>query len=143
MKFQYLRIQNFKSIRDMEITDIDNVLILIGKNSTGKTVVLDAIRALTGNYEITKEHFNKEEKNISIEARLQFEPDDYLLLHKQGLVSRYKRYDLWEKDFRSKLPSLQNDVLSFEMIANKNGQIRYSDGYKKNNLYIRQALPAI
>lgn len=143
MKFEYLRIQNFKSIRDMEITDIDNVLILIGKNSTGKTVVLDAIYALTGNYEIKKEHFNKDEKNISIEARLRFEADDYPLLHRQGLVSRYKRYDLWEKDFHAKLPSLKDDVLHFEMIVNKNGQVRYSDGYKKNNTYIRQALPAI
>ena len=31
MQLNRLRIQNFKSIRDMEIEDIENVLILVGK----------------------------------------------------------------------------------------------------------------
>lgn len=48
MRFTYLRIRHFKSIEDMEIKDIENALILVGKNNTGKTSVLDAIRLLTG-----------------------------------------------------------------------------------------------
>ena len=46
MQFTYLRIQNFKSIRDMEIKDIEAALILVGKNNTGKTSVLDAFSAV-------------------------------------------------------------------------------------------------
>lgn len=44
MQFTRIRIKNFKSIRDMEIRDIENALILVGKNNTGKTSVLDAVR---------------------------------------------------------------------------------------------------
>lgn len=47
MRIIDLRIKNFKSIRDMHIGGIENALILVGKNSTGKTAVLDAIRAAT------------------------------------------------------------------------------------------------
>ena len=50
MKIQSLVIKNFKSIRKLQIQDIENALILVGKNNTGKTVVLGAIRTVTGNY---------------------------------------------------------------------------------------------
>lgn len=52
MQITGLRIKNFKSIRDMRIENIENALILVGKNSTGKTSVLDAVRAVGGSYEI-------------------------------------------------------------------------------------------
>ena len=39
MQLTYLHIHNFKSIRDMEIRDIDRALILVGKNNTGKTSI--------------------------------------------------------------------------------------------------------
>ena len=45
MQIISVHIKNFKSIEDMEITDIENALILVGKNNTGKTGILDAIRA--------------------------------------------------------------------------------------------------
>lgn len=40
MQLTYLHIHNFKSIRDMEIRDLDRALILVGKNNTGKTSIL-------------------------------------------------------------------------------------------------------
>ena len=43
MKICGLEINNFKSIRHLKIENIDNAFILVGKNSTGKTAVLDAI----------------------------------------------------------------------------------------------------
>ena len=45
MQITSVHIRNFKSIREMEIHGIENALILVGKNNTGKTSVLDAIRA--------------------------------------------------------------------------------------------------
>ena len=44
MQITDLWIRNFKSIRDMHIENIENALILVGKNDTGKTAVLDAVR---------------------------------------------------------------------------------------------------
>ena len=49
MRLKELRIQNYKSISDLRMTDIENALILVGKNNTGKTAILDAIRVVTGN----------------------------------------------------------------------------------------------
>ena len=46
MRIEYLLIRNFKSIRELEINDIEDVLILVGRNNAGKSVVLDAIRAV-------------------------------------------------------------------------------------------------
>ena len=59
MKISSLCIDNFKSIRHLEIDNIDNALILVGKNSTGKTAVLDAVRAVAGMYEIRPENFSE------------------------------------------------------------------------------------
>ena len=59
MKITDLRIQNFKSIHDMYIPDIENALILVGQNNTGKTTVLDAIRAVGGEYRIGPEDFGE------------------------------------------------------------------------------------
>ena len=50
MRFSRIIIRNFKSIREMEIEEIGNALILVGKNNTGKTSVLDAVRMLGGSY---------------------------------------------------------------------------------------------
>ena len=51
MEIKYLSIKNFKSIRHMEISDIQNALILVGKNNTGKSSILHALRAVEGSYE--------------------------------------------------------------------------------------------
>lgn len=59
MQFTGLHIRNFKWIRDMKIQGIENALILVGKNNTGKTTILDAIRAVCGSYVVTDEDFNE------------------------------------------------------------------------------------
>ena len=52
MNICHLKIRNFKSIKELEIRDMEQAMILVGRNSAGKTVVLDAILAVTGNYTI-------------------------------------------------------------------------------------------
>ena len=39
-EFLLYLVKNFKSIRNMYIKEIENALILVGKNNTGKTAVL-------------------------------------------------------------------------------------------------------
>lgn len=143
MQIKYLRIQNFKSIRNLEIQDIENSLILVGKNNTGKTVVLDAIRAVTGDYQIKDTHFNEKKQNIEIAMILQITEEDLRMLHAQGLVSQYKRFELWRKDFCEKLPSFMDGELSFLCSINHSGKIRYIDNTHKNNRYIRDVLPKL
>ena len=39
MRIEYIRISNFKSIDNLEIKDIENALILVGQNNTGKSTI--------------------------------------------------------------------------------------------------------
>ncbi len=143
MKISSIIIDNFKSVRHMEINDIDNAFILVGKNNTGKTVVLDAIRAVSGNYTIKPENFNTRGKNIEITITLDIDEEDLVLLNRNGVVSKYKKYELWMKDFQTKLPSYEDGKLKFTYIVNKEGKVKYNDGIKKNNPYIQQIFPKV
>lgn len=143
MKITNLDIHNFKSIHHMHLQDIENALILVGQNNTGKTTVLDAIRAVGGDYEISPEDFGEDGANIEIHLSLAFTGDDLKLLHQKGIVSQYRRWDAWLADFQKKLPSFQDGTLTFTMTANVSGRIRLKDGYIKHNPYIREVFPKI
>ena len=143
MKITDLHIQNFKSIHDMHIPDIENALILVGQNNTGKTSVLDAIRAVGGEYQISREDFWEAGTKIRIHVSLAFTEEDLTLLQRRGVVSQYRRKEAWLQDFGKKLPSFSDNVLTFTMTANKDGRIRYQDGVNKNNPYIREVFPRI
>ena len=99
MEIKYLSIKNFKSIRHMEISDIQNALILVGKNNTGKSSILHALRAVEGSYEISEDDFNETMQNIEIRFTLSLTEDDLHIFHKNGIVSQYKKYNLWKNDF--------------------------------------------
>ena len=138
-----MRIENFKSIRQLELNEIDNAMILVGKNNTGKTSILDAILSVSGQYTISSNDFYDLNRNIEIEITMEITEEDLLLLHQQGVISKYKRLEVWKKDFCSRLPSYQNGRLTFTYIVNKNGTKRYFDGFKKNNNYIPLIVPKI
>ena len=76
MRLTYIHIQNFKSIRDMEIRDIDRALILVGKNNTGKTSVLDAVCAALGCYEVQDQDFNEQGQAVRIAVRLELSGEE-------------------------------------------------------------------
>ena len=143
MQIQFLRIQNFKSIQNLEIHDIEKALILVGKNNTGKTVILDAIRAATGNYAVKDVDFNEKKQNIEISMILHISEEDLHQFHSRGTVSSYKRYESWYRDFCEKLPSFCDGQLTFSCVINHNQEIRYTDGVRKHNRYIQDILPKI
>lgn len=138
-----MKIENFKSIRQLELNEIDNAMILVGKNNTGKTSILDAILSISGQYEVSSADFYDLNRNIEIEVTMEITEEDLLLLHQQGVISKYKRLEIWKKDFCNRLPSYQNGQLTFTYIVNKNGTKRYFDGFKKNNNYIPLVVPKI
>ncbi len=143
MKIQSLRIKNYKFIRDVEIKQLENACILVGKNSVGKTAILDAVLTACGQKEVKSQYFNETNCNIEITVKLSISKDDLVFLHRQGKVSRYKRYELFYKDFCNKFPSYHQGTLTFTFVANKDGKIRYSDGVKKDNVFIPKILPKI
>lgn len=143
VKINYLKIQNFKSIYELSIEEVDMVLILVGKNNTGKTVVIDAIRAAVGDYEVKASDFIEKTKPVTITMRVEFDENDLAYFHRRGILSKYKKYELWEAEFKEKLPSYQEGVLSFDCLILSNGAIKYNDGYKNNNTNIKAVLPKI
>lgn len=143
MKITNLRIRNFKSIHDMHLKQIENALILVGQNNTGKTTVLDAVRAVGGEYKICPEDFWEDGSNIEITVALSFTEEDLNLLRLKGIISQYRRKEAWLQDFCRKLPSFSGDTLIFTMSANRDGRIRYQDSIHKHNPYIQEVFPKI
>lgn len=163
MQITDLRIRNFKSIKDMHISDIENALILVGKNDTGKTAVLDAARAVGGDYLVREEDFRENFPNVEISAELRITEDDLKRFHRFGVVSAYRRPEAWYREFCRKLPSFLPDggietdsgkgtdsdrtfsggTLTFEFSVNREGRTRYSDGKQKDNRYIPKIFPHI
>lgn len=143
MRIVSLKIKNFRFIRQMELENIENALILVGQNSTGKTTVLDAVRAVGGSYAIRPEDFNEEQANIEISVKVEYTRDDLKRLQQSGQVSTYRRFESWLEDFERKLPSFYDGILSFTFTANHEGKVRYQDGYVKNNSYIPEIFPKI
>lgn len=143
MQIERIVIKNFKSIREMEIGEIESALILVGRNNTGKTSVVDALRAVFGLYKVTEKDFNIKKQNIEIGLTLKLTREDLEHLHRQGRVSVYKRYDVWEKDFYAKLPSCEDGRLSFTCMINWKGDVRYSDGFRKHNPKIQEIFPRV
>ena len=143
MKITELHIKNFKSIHHLHITDIPSALILVGQNNSGKTTILDAVRAVGGDYLISSYDFQEDGSNIEITVSLFFSEEDLKLLHRKGIVSSYRRWDAWFADFQKKLPSFLEQTLTFTMSANREGRIRYQDGLQKHNPYIQEVFPKI
>lgn len=143
MRIVGIHIKNFKSIEELELSDIEDVLILVGRNNAGKSVVLDAVRAVTGDYVLSDRDFNNTTGNISIALKIEISEKDLKLLCQKGKVSSFKHFDLWYKDFSNKLPSYKDGVLSFEYVYSRDGKEKFKDGVKKNNTFIKQVLPKI
>lgn len=106
-------------------------------------MVLDAIRAVIGDYTAQETDFNEKKQNIEIAMTIDITEEDLHQFHAHGSVSLYKSYDLWKRDFVEKLPSFLRGKLSFVCSIDRNGQIRYEDGFHKNNRYIREVLPKL
>ena len=119
MRIEYIRISNFKSIDNLEIKDIENALILVGQNNTGKSTVIDAIRAVCGDYKIQFADFDDSGANIEISIRLRIFDSDLANLQKMGLVSRCRRYEPWLREFGERLPSYVPDGEEFDEIFNQ------------------------
>lgn len=143
MQIADLRIRNFKSIKDIHVKNIENALILVGKNNTGKTAILDAIRLVGGDYDVKDEDFLENYPNIEVEVSLEIGPEDLQRLHSFGVVSQYRRYENWKEDFYRKLPGYKDGILKFSCIINRDRKVRFEDGYHKNNEYIPMIFPKL
>lgn len=138
-----MKIQNFKSIQEMEINNIENALILVGKNNTGKTSAMDALRIVSGEHQVKKHEYLSCDQSIRITIGLELDSSYLQRLFTRGVISKDKNYDGWYAEFCQKLPSYQEEILTFECVVTPDGRVKYKDGYSKNNPYIPLVFPKI
>ena len=148
MQITRLHISNFKSIKNMHLKNLESALILVGRNNTGKTAVMDAVRAMAGQYRIQPEDFQEDYANIEIAADLYCTEEDLIMFHTMGKVSGFRNYDRWLAEFKDRLPWQEAEdggggTISFTFVANREGKIRYEDQENRHNAYISEILPRI
>ena len=110
MKITQLSIKNFKSVEELVIRDIEDVLILVGRNNAGKSVMLDAIRAVSGDYAISEADFHHRDGNITIGIQLLITDEDLEYLHQNGIVGNFKQFSLWKENLKTVI--LKTTVIS-------------------------------
>lgn len=143
MKISSMYISNFKSIKKLEITDIDYAFILVGKNGTGKSAVIDAVRAVTGNYEIKKSYFNNQNENIQIGVTLEASTEAMERMFEWGAVIKAKTYDEWEEEFLDKFPTFINNQIKIVYEVTPELTVSYKDENGNENPYIKEILPKL
>lgn len=77
MKIKNITIKRFRSIKEQVVDDIGNALVLIGKNNSGKSAILTAIRLLFGDYIPKDKDFYKDSDSFEIDAGFVIS-DDYI-----------------------------------------------------------------
>lgn len=97
MKIRNIKIRNFRGIKSQTISNVNNALVLIGKNNSGKSAVLSAVRAFWGDYKVENKDYYKGTDEIHIS--IQFQVDIQYLL----------AFFLHDKIGFEKYPSSQSD----------------------------------
>ncbi|MDE6210272.1 MAG: ATP-binding protein [Lachnospiraceae bacterium] len=143
MKISSMYISNFKSIKRLEILDIDYAFILVGKNGTGKSAVIDALRAVTGDYEVRKADFKNSHENIEIGVTFEFTTEALERMYEWGVVTKAKSYDEWEWEFITKFPTFNNNKVRVVYKVTPEMKVSYNDENGVENEYIKNILPKL
>lgn len=143
MKIIYIKIKNYKSIRELEITDIENALILVGKNNTGKTSVIDALLLASDLKPAPSHEFLDLTKPIDISIQIEFTEDDLNYYYSRGILCKSNSFEKWFEEFKERIPSYKDGIVSFTFHNNPNGTTRYNDGFSKHNPDIEKIIPKI
>ena len=143
MKIIYIKIKNYKSIRELEITDIENALILVGKNNTGKTSVIDALLLASDLKPAPSHEFLDISKPIDISIQIEFTEEDLNYYYSRGILCKSKSFEKWFEGFKERIPSYKDGIVSFTFHNNPNGTTRYNDGFNKHNPDIEKIIPKI
>lgn len=143
MKITRLSIKNFLSIKETMIEDIDNTLILVGKNNVGKSSILNAVKLLCGNYTVNTTSFFQPNEPIIISSRIQLYDRDFEYLYREGRVSKHRKYEKWLPEFKERVRLNEQDQIDVVVRVYPNLEILYGDNVVKENEYIREAVPSL
>lgn len=143
MQIKACTIENFKSIVYLRMEKIDMAVILVGKNNTGKSGILDAIRAVYGYLEVEDKCFNDAEKPIQIRMTLQITPEDLHLLWENKKISQNSDYNGWLEEFQEVFPDYKGQELTFTYMVDTDKDIFYLDSNGEYSPNIIDVLPKL
>ena len=86
-----LKVQNYKLLKDLEIEKLGQINLIVGKNNSGKSTVLECLRILSsnGNPSIINEIVEEHDEQIMMQNKNEFEEDDYISIY-EGLFTDRK-----------------------------------------------------
>lgn len=143
MKISSLQIKNFKSIRNVVVDEVDNTFILVGKNSTGKSSVVDAIRVILGDLRVDREFFNNPDEDMIISINCEINQENMELMNNLGIISKERNYDKWEKEFFDVFPTFKDGFIKIVFRATIDGKYVYEDEEGNENNRLKEILPKL
>jgi len=143
MKISSLQIKNFKSIRNVVVDEVDSTFILVGKNSTGKSSVVDAIRVILGDLKVDREFFNNPDEDIVISINCEISQEKMELMNNLGIISKERNYDKWEKEFFDIFPTFRDGFIKVIYRATIDGKSVYEDEEGNENSRLKEILPKL
>ena len=144
MRISSMTIVNFMSIDRMEIKDIDYAFILVGKNGTGKSSVIDAVRLVTGNFKLERKHFRDPDREMQITFTLNMSEDSLYQMNEWGVVSKERSYEKWLAEFKETFPTFsEEDGIKIIYKVTPNLDAKYTDEYGVENKHIVEILPKL
>jgi len=86
-----LKVQNYKLLKDLEIGKLGQINLIVGKNNSGKSTVLECLRILAsgGNPSVINEIVDEHDEQIMMQIRSTFEEDDSVSIY-EGLFAGRK-----------------------------------------------------
>lgn len=136
MKLKYVKIENFRGIRDEMFLPLHpRLTILVGDNANGKTTILEALATGLG---IIPSYFSVKGKGASDDDIHQYMPtlsDNFALsgsLKNQSEQAPYMRITL------ETLEGILWDVSKYNSLRRKNSEIPKAIGYKKLHEFLSQ-----
>ncbi len=86
-----LKVQNYKLLKDFEIEKLGKINLIVGKNNSGKSTVLECLRILAskGNPSVLNEIVEEHDEQIMIQNRSKFEEEDSISIY-EGLFTDRK-----------------------------------------------------
>lgn len=139
-------IENYKSIKKLKMEEMEPAVILVGRNNTGKSVVMEALLVAFGYTAFREEkNFYDPRLPVRISITLEIREEDLWLLYQNQKVSREREFSAWKQAFLACLPDYdaQKGTISFIFVANTNLDVYYEDSRGQENLFIREILPKI
>ena len=142
MRITRLHIWNFKSLRDLRAENVERALVLVGRNNTGKSSVLESVKLALSGAAPKETDYGDYGGEIRIGMTLELTAADLSRLYQDGCVSGEREEEAWQREFGRRLNADGNNVI-FEYRAEQDQKrAAYFTGDRENPA-VREIFPEV